>query len=123
MIGAQSAITAVSAFNLICAGTWIPAGKVIPPHPFTTVIRVDLSKQRWCRGECLETKPIFSMSETNLVLEYTVMGAIIDKTIISRESGDYQSVSTVEYNGETIFTGEFGNCKIEEFSGFPQRKF
>ena len=117
-------VTVIAAFNLVCAGTEYsgPVNEVKKSVPskkqFSTVYRVDLVSSRWCKGECKETKPLYSVSDTHITFERTERPLAIFETV-NRESGSYTSIwRSNEYVASLV-----GTCTREDFTGFPERKF
>ena len=116
------AATVAMAFNLSCSvhGYTGPKGKPPTPTSYNTIIRVDLATMRWCDAECTETKPIASVSSTEIVLSPSGSGSFSDFRKVNRESGAY--VHDGGYSG-VWGVAEDGTCEPEEFTGFPARKF
>jgi hypothetical protein len=92
-------------------------------EPIDASFRIDLTEGRYCSGECKETKPIYRVTQTTIILDFVRTpddkgSERIEK--VSRESGSY--VSQLWYDGQTSMV-TLGACSPAPFTGFPKRKF
>ena len=119
----QAAALAASAFNLVCSGAMVTSDRSTPPAPTNFELRIDLNASRWCNGDCLETKPIDTVTDTVIGLEAYHLGPFFIITTVSRESGRYESKMEADINGERVIIATNAQCELAPFTGFPQRKF
>lgn len=123
------AAAAVAAFNLVCSGTnynfnpSIPLSPHVDERAFMRTYRIDLDSGRWCLEECRETKPLYGVSETQILLAVDDFGDendLHDVLIrINRETGELVDRLRVHTFGIMYL----GKCAPAPFSGFPARKF
>lgn len=111
------AAAAAAAFNLNCAGNLRVSGG--SPEPFSTVIHVDLDKNKWCADSC---KAIFDISKVDpgsLKLEDSSQvwptGKRTRLLAVNRETGAYYD--EIRSNGDLL--SYTGTCEKAEFTGFP----
>jgi len=117
-----------NAFDLNCKITRMTAVDGIKMtqllnEPLDTSFRVDLAAGRYCSGGCKETKPIYRVTDADIVFDFLQTpddkgSERIEK--VSRESGSY--LSQLWYDGRTSLIS-MGSCTPSTFSGFPKRKF
>ena len=110
-----------TAFNLDCDVQSIRHYE--PDIPYTTedrlTYRVDLEARRWCRDQCRETRPIYEITDGQLVLEQTDRGNISRLVMVNRETG--RLIDYIAYEGRRVEAR--GTCQRSEFTGFPERRF
>jgi hypothetical protein len=123
-VSALALTAAIAAsFNLACPVAFVQQIGDLPPSKanYAKELRIDLQTNRWCDGKCLETKPISSVTDLELVLQSEAQPDIdaYDSITVNRESGAFSShhrINDVSYD-------ETGVCKPRPFSGFPARRF
>jgi hypothetical protein len=115
-----SAIHAIAAFDLVCAGTMRtgPIGLALPEkggEPFAITYRIDLASRSWCSDDCAETEPLASSSETDIVLreEHSPSGSRFIR--IALEPGSF--TDTLIFWNTAILRS--GHCDQAPFTGFP----
>lgn len=99
-----------SAFDLVCQGK---NGQQL--H-----FRFDLQQKKWCFGECHSVWVIDNLDE-----------GMIKLSIHSEDESDYWSININRYTSHfsAVHQGygpqpaDSGQCTVESFSGFPQKKF
>jgi len=96
-----------------------PGEDADPPVPLLDTLRLDLDEGRWCNSTCKETKPIYAISDREIVLESSGGEDVYPTTVIHRDNGRYESNSKVG----GIYDHEEGFCKKAPFSGFPTPQF
>lgn len=116
-------MAAATAFNLTCSIGMMSTtdGRIEKStEGGGPTFRVDLKSQRFCSGDCEETRRIAAVTPTTITLTDEDLGPLHDKTEISRESGRYVSVVSAD-NIRPFVT--IGTCRPGIFSGFPAAKF
>lgn len=91
--------------------------------PIYQSFRIDLAADRYCSEDCTETRPIYRVAQTGIVLDYleTPDHKGTERIeVVNRESGAYHF--QLWFDGETTLTKD-GSCSPSQFSGFPKRKF
>ncbi len=117
-------------FNLRCKGMMevreIGADKV---EPYEKVFRIDLTRQKWCEGECEQPANIASVQDTQIVLtDYKSETRSMDSYVserIDRKTGEHEAGLGVRSYGRSGFVSSKswkGTCEREPFTGFPTVK-
>jgi hypothetical protein len=122
------ALQVTAAFNLVCTGTshfhdltsanWLSS----PGQQFTTVIRVDLERRRWCAGACPTTHRLENVTDTTITLQYVrdpTADAPFIVSSLNRETGRYFHSMRL---GKT-WALRNARCEVAPFGGFPERRF
>jgi hypothetical protein len=123
-VSALALTAAIAAsFNLACPVAFVQRIGDLPPSKakYAKELRVDLQTSRWCDDECRETRPISSVTESELILQSEAQPDInaYDSVTVNRESGAFSShhrINDVSYD-------ETGVCEKRPFSGFPTKRF
>ena len=122
MIGAF--LQTVAAFNLVCSGTTgtidmeRPFAPMADPNPVSITYRIDLQEGRWCSNDCTSTKPIYQVTSTQIVLEYSE-DAPDHFHWLERETGRF--VNRLTLFPRMLMTR--GECTRSDFTGFPPLRF
>ena len=82
--------------------------------------RFDLQQKKWCMGECHSVWFIDELGDS-----------VIKMTITTKDDSDLWQIFVNRYTSQfwTVHRGhgskpeDWGQCKVEAFSGFPQKKF
>jgi hypothetical protein len=101
---------ATSTFDLVCNGV---SGQEL--H-----FRFDVTQKKWCIGEC---KSVWSIDQLE--------DSMIKLSLRTKNDSDYWTIHIDRYTSKfwAVRRGygsdpkEWGECKAESFSGFPQKKF
>ena len=120
------AIMLSAAFDLSCVGNETYSDDMRPrssaERPFRDIYRVDLKSQRWCSGQCVETRAIQEITDRSIILSANDGDRSTADWVhieINRESGKYSYDLVLA----TKFSFRKGICSRAQFSGFPSRKF
>ncbi|HYI48425.1 MAG TPA: hypothetical protein VEX35_08180 [Allosphingosinicella sp.] len=115
------ALQTAAAFNLVCTVTF--AGTDSRPTPL--IIRVDLDARRFCLDQCVQTNPIVSVTDSEIIFQNGVSEAsgILIRRVVGGESRRYYASLRSEYPGRVIETSSTGTCAAAPFTGFPSRSF
>lgn len=112
---------AATAFNLGCVGDEVETiNDQQRDSSFEVTLRIDLSANRWCDGDCITTSPILRLSATTIILEEgkSIIGLDVE-THLQREVGRYVRVVA----GHNYSLIDVGLCQRRPFTGFPAQKF
>lgn len=119
---------AASAFNLICSGTSYHVDRITAPHrnihAFEITYRVDLTRKRYCEGQCSSTRNLSSVSETMIVFLQEQQSRVDDTIIYAkRETGQYFNRRRWDDGRDMQVDLAEGTCRRAPFTGFPALKF
>jgi hypothetical protein len=122
--GSASSKDRAPKFDLLCADEFVYFNKKLDKGwPLSTrSIRIDLSSERFCEGNCTQTAQLASVNDTELFLKSDKFEDGSDREIflINRESGQFWDVINPNSDMELKFVG---TCQKRTFSGFPSKKF
>ncbi|WP_158013904.1 hypothetical protein [Sphingomonas sanxanigenens] len=123
--GAATAV--MMTFNLVCTGTVTTTSyNDRKSAPYNYVYRIDLSKSRWCDGECKSINEVASVQPASITLKDKKEDGPFSKSstrnVINRETGEH-SILHVRRLSATPFSMEWqGTCTPSPFTGFPDFK-
>jgi hypothetical protein len=117
--------TAVAAtFNLICSGT--SETRTVDgtsTESYRYEYRFDLTQNKWCDGECRETRNILRVSPTRIVLTDQDIETSERRDMsfeqINRETGEHYSSSIYRNGISRMLRESRGHCEPAPFTGFP----
>jgi hypothetical protein len=112
--------------NLTCAGKEVYSldGKEVWSD-FQETYRVDYDANRWCKGFCEETSPIYNITDEFLFLKYDTEDRNVDKLFMNRITGKLVISSEKDHgSGKLVRITATGECAVEPFTGLkPIKKF
>jgi hypothetical protein len=118
------AAAAAQVFNLNCTGE---SSGFQERKSFSLVYRVDLSRKKWCVGECRRLDDFVEIGPTHLTFEkkerITPWAVTYEIKTVDRETGKYVSEHIVDQNRGYQARKEWsGQCERLPFTGFPSFK-
>jgi hypothetical protein len=116
------AAAAAQTFNLNCTGTY--DNDNYRTEPFSHVYRIDLSRKKWCVGECRRLDDFIEIGPTHFTFEkyekMTPWQAESRIRTVDRETGKYFAQFIVQYKEDGRVRDEWnGQCERLPFTGFP----
>lgn len=119
-----SSPTQAADFNLNCTGKYTTGIGVGGGHTYDVrfVVKISLSRSRWCRDKCETTQPIISVADNEIVLLRGTdesIGVREDATI-NRETGVFAST---RHGSDHFIDDIYGTCVKAPFTGMPAQKF
>lgn len=114
---ARGIIGSSATFNLICSGILVNNGN---SKPNNTTYRVDLTRMKYCVGNCLATFPIASVQPSKIIFENSDKGGNRNLRTVDRRSGAWVDYTDANI-GFRFQASTTGTCAEAPFSGLPVR--